>query len=233
MKTIGLVGGLGPESTVDYYKEIIGRFKAINNDASLNYPPIVIYSVNMSVFIGHLKNRRHSDAAAYITEAIENLRKAGADFVAITANTPHLLFPQIQQSSSTPLISIVESACRYAKERQLKKAGLIGTAFTMQSTFFSDVFTKEGIEIVIPAEEEMQFINRKLFDEIELGIYRQETKEQILQIVKRMKERDGIDSLILGCTEFPIMFPNDQYEGIRFLNTTNIHIDDIVKTCLT
>jgi len=232
MKKIGLVGGLGPESTLDYYKAIIERFKSINTDGSLNYPEMVIYSVNMSVFIDHLKAKRYHEATEYIAEAVENLRKAGAAFAAITANTPHLLFDQIQNLTSLPLISIVKATADFASSLSLKRAGLIGTGFTMKSTFFKSEFAKCGIEVVTPSEEEMNFINQKLFEEIELGIYSDETRSAILNIVETMRNRDGIDSIILGCTEFPIMFPNDSYTGVRFLNTTQIHIDQIIKNCL-
>ena len=115
MKKIGLIGGLGPEATVDYYEKIIDCFKG--EGENLNYPEIVIYNVNMAHFIGLLKKKENGKAAQYITEKVNALAIAGADFGAITANTPHLLFDAIQKNTSLPLISIVEATGREAKKR--------------------------------------------------------------------------------------------------------------------
>lgn len=232
MKKIGIIGGLGPESTVDYYKEIIASFNKINNDGSLNYPEMIIYSVNMSVFIDHLKAGRLDEAAQYIGNALKSIEKAGAHFAAISANTPHLIFDKIKAYTNLPLISIVESAAQHAKSLGLKKTVLIGTSFTMKSSFYTDIFNKYDINISIPNESEMEYINQKLFNEIELGVYKEDTKREILKIISHMKDRDAIDSVVLGCTEFPIMFPDDEYENLKFINTTKTHISDIIKTCI-
>jgi len=232
MKTIGIIGGLGPEATVDYYKEIIKGFNAINNNGSMVYPEIVIYSVNMDKFIGFLEAKKFTEATNYISNCINNLGKAGVDFAAISANTPHLLFNEIQKKSSVPLISIVEACAQRANKSGLKKCGLIGTKFTMKSSFFADVFAKQGIEIVVPNDAEMELIHKRLFTELELGIFKEETKIELLEIVQSMISKAQIDSLILGCTKFPIMFTDENYLGIPFLNTTKIHVDAIIKECL-
>ncbi len=232
MKRIGIIGGLGPEATADYYKEIIARFNKINGDGSLNYPEIVIYSVNMSKFIGLMNAQHYTEAAEYIALSLSKLKAAGAEFGAISANTPHLLFNTIQSQSALPLISIVESVKEVAVAKSFKRAGLIGTKFTMKATFYQEIFKKADIEIVTPNSAEIEIINEKLFREIELGIYKSETKEQILSIVNDMIRRDHIDSLILGCTEFPLMFTESHYLGIPFLNTTAIHVDAIVNECI-
>ncbi len=232
MKTIGIVGGLGPEATVDYYKEIIRGFNEINRDGELSYPEIIIYSVNMARFIGCLDEENYGEAADYITGSINKLKDAGADFAAISANTPHLLFNEISSKSRLPLISIVEACAERAAALEVKKAGLLGTRFTMNSTFYQKVFEKRGIEVIPPDREQIAFIHQKLFSEMEVGIFRDETKADFLLIVDEMKQRHGIDSIILGCTEFPIMFTEEQYLGIPFLNTTRIHVQSIIRTCM-
>ena len=227
MKTIGIIGGLGPEATIDYYKEIINAFK--NEKGDLDYPEIVIYSVNMANFIGLMREQKYEQATAYISEKIECLRQAGAGFAALSANTPHQLFDRLRERSAIPLISIVEATCKEAQRKGLKKAGLFGTDLTMKASFFPDVFRKQNIEVVAPEKEDRELINHKLFSEIELGIFKDETREMLIGIIRKMIKEQQIDSLILGCTELPLILTEDTYAGIQILNTTQIHVKAIVN----
>lgn len=229
MKRIGIIGGLGPEATVDYYKEIINAFK--NGNGDLNYPEIIVYSVNMSEFIGLMRLRKYELATIYLSERIESLKMAGADFAVLSANTPHQLFDQLSEKSTIPLISIVEATCVEAKTRGLKRAGLFGTEFTMEASFFPNVFRKQGIDVIMPDKQDKALINYKLFSEIELGIFKDETREILIGIIEKMVREQHIDSLILGCTEFPLILTGETYAGIAVLNTTKIHVESIVKYC--
>jgi len=230
MKRIGLIGGLGPESTLDYYREIINAFK--DDKGSMNYPEILIYSVNLSEFLNLTKVKAYDQIVEIILKKISSLKKAGADFVAITANTPHMMFDRIQERSELPLISIVEVTCKETLRRGLKRPGLFGTGFTMSATFYQDVFSRQGIEIVLPSPDERELINEKLFTEIELGILKDETRNLLTEVMKRMVRDDHIDSLILGCTEFPLILPENEYAGIPMLNTVKIHVDAIASYAL-
>ncbi len=230
MKTIGIIGGLGPEATVDYYNGIINSFK--NEKGDLFYPEIIIYSVNMSEFIGLMKEKKYDQAVDKVVEKAESLHRAGAEFIAITANTPHMLFDRITARSPLPLISIVEATCRECLRRGFRKPGLMGTGFTMNATFYQDVFKKSGIEVILPSEEDKEIINHKLFSEIELGIFREDTRQLLINITGKMVSTDGIDSMILGCTELPLILTSPEYAGIPMLNTTKIHVDAIVKYCI-
>ena len=229
MKRIAIIGGLGPEATVDYYKEIINAFK--NGNGDLDYPEIIIYSVNMAHFIGLMREKKYDQATAYISEKIEGLKQAGADFAALSANTPHQLFDELRERSGIPLISIVEATCNEAKSKGFKKAGLFGTEFTMNASFFPEVLKKKGIEVIMPGEEDKELINYKLFSEIELGIFKDETRELLIGIIEKMVREQHIDSLILGCTEFPLILTAETYAGIPILNTTKIHVESIAKYC--
>ncbi len=229
MKTIGIVGGLGPEATMDYYKEMISLVNSRSSDGNLTYPEIIIYSVNMARFIGYLDAKDYPAAVSYISGCISKLEYAGADFAAISANTPHLLFNEIQQRVQIPLISIVETCLNRAKQMGLKQCGLFGTRFTMNADFYQQVFEPEGIRIIIPEKKEIDRINELLFTELELGIFKESTRKELLDIVQKMKDMHHIDALILGCTEFPIMFTEEQYLGIPFLNTTRIHVEEIIR----
>lgn len=230
MKKIGIIGGLGPEATVDYYNQIINAFK--NETEEFNYPEIIVYSVNMGEFLGMIKAKKHDDATDYLLERVKNLNSAGADFAAISANTPHLLFDRLKEQSPLPLISIVEATCIESVKKGYKNIGLFGTGFTMEASFYSEVFKKQNINIVMPDREDKELINYKLFSEIELGIFKDETRQVLINIIDKMFQEQHIDSLILGCTEFPLILKESSYAGIPMLNTTKIHVDAIVDYCL-
>ncbi len=229
MKKIGLIGGMGPESTVDYYNGLINAFK--NEQGILNYPEIIIYSVTLSEFLDLMKAKAYDKAVDLMVDKLEALKRAGADFAAITANTPHMLFDRIKERSPLPLISIVEATLTVALNMGLKNPGLLGTGFTMDGTFFQDVFSRQGLPVLVPDEEDRKIINYKLFSEIELGIFRDDTRNLLVEKIGKMVEKDHIDSLILGCTEFPLILTEKSYAGIPMLNTTAIHVDAIVKEC--
>lgn len=230
MKKIGIIGGTGPESTVDYYNQIIKAFKDGSGD--MNYPEIIIYSINLGKLLGMMRAEQYDGAIGYLVEKIDRLEKAGADFAAISANTPHLFFDRINEKSPLPLISIVESTCAESVKHGFKRPGLFGTGFTMDASFYQDVFRKQGIEVIMPDKEDKALINHKLFSEIELGIFKDETRELLIQIIEKMVREQQIDSLILGCTEFPLILTKPYYAEILMLNTTKIHVDAIVKYCL-
>jgi aspartate racemase len=230
MKKIGIIGGLGPEATIDYYKEIINAFKNENGD--LNYPEIIIYSVNMSEFLSLMKEKKYDRVIALLLEKIEGLKRAGAEFAVLSANTPHLLFDRIKEKSGIPLISIVEAACNESVKRGYKRTGLFGTGFTMEASFYTDLFKLHGIDVIMPDKEDRDIINHMLFSEIELGIFKDETRRMLIGIIEKMVQKQHIDSLILGCTEFPLILKESSYAGIPMLNTTKIHVDVIVKYCI-
>jgi aspartate racemase len=230
MKTIGIIGGLGPEATVDYYQRIIEAFKS-NNEGDLNYPEIIIYSVNMKTFIGYMSQNQYVEATSYLVDKIRCLERANASFVALSANTPHQLFNDIKRQVEVPLISIVEATCERAQQMGLKRLALFGTLFTMRATFYSDVFNHKGIQVIPPDDEQKAYIHQKLFSEIELGIFKDETREGLIKIIGQMHEKYKIDGVILGCTELPLILPEPYYLGLPMLNTTEIHVKAIVDHC--
>lgn len=233
MKKLGIICGLGPEATVDYYKEYISYFKKLNTKGKLHYPELILYSVNMSVFIEYLQNNEYQKAAQYIAQAANSLAKAGADCALISANTPHVIFDEIQALSSLPLISIVEATKHAAQAKNLKKLGLIGTKFTMESDFFQQSFSKNNMEVIVPNKQDIEFIHQKVFSELELGIFKDSTRDEILTKINSIKQEHNIDGLILGCTEFPLLFTEESYIEIPFLNTTKIHVHYAIQVCAT
>lgn len=224
MKQVGIIGGLGPESTVDYYKSIIEAFRTEGNLAA---PEMIIYSVNIEEVLG-LVARQEWDRLVYLLVAkIKALHRAGVDFAVISANTPHIVFDEVQAKSPIPLLSIVTATRDKAKQMGLKKAGLLGTKFTMQSNFFSPQFAAADIQVIVPSVPDQDYIHDKLMTEIELGIFTEETRKGLLTIIERMIAVDRIDGVILGCTELPLILEKSEF-GIPFLNTTAIHVESIV-----
>src|SRR6202035_3830515 len=134
MKTLGMIGGVGPESTVDYYKNIIAMYRERKPDGS--YPQFVINSINLQKGINFLEADDLAGMAGFLLEEIQKLPRAGADFGIIAANTPHIVFDRVAAKSPIRLISIVEAACDHAKSRGLKRLALFGTRYTMQADFY-------------------------------------------------------------------------------------------------
>ncbi|SMC22306.1 aspartate racemase [Clostridium acidisoli DSM 12555] len=229
MRKIGMIGGLGPESTLDYYKLIVEGYRKAVNDGS--YPEIIINSMNMKELLDMMDNGEWDNVVACLINGIDALYKAGADFAFISSNTPHIVFERINKKSPIPLISIVEETCKSANKLGMKKIGLLGTKFTMKNNFFQKVFDKSNITIVVPKEEEQEYIHNKLMTEIELGQFLDETRNELLNIVKRMLDEDSIEGVILGCTELPLILTKDEF-SIPFLNTTKIHVESIIENYL-
>jgi len=229
MKTLGIVGGLGPESTIDYYRFIIAQFR--KRDPEHRYPQIVINSLDVDRAIALLNAERLDDLAGYVAKGVEVLVCAGADFGCIAANTPHLVFDGIQRRSAIPLISIVGAAAQHAKALGLNRVGFLGTGFTMKANFYPEEFQRSGISLVRPSESEREFIHKKYLGELLNNEFLPETRQEILHIANRMRTEDGVEAVVLAGTELPLLL-RDSGSDIKFLDTTVIHVDAIVEELL-
>jgi len=230
MKTLGLIGGTGPESTVDYYRLLIAQYR---EKAGGNSPLVIINSVNLKQMIDWTGANELGKVTDYLVEAFGKLEKAGADFGALTANTPHIVFDELKQRCSLPLISIVEATCERAEALGFKTVGLFGTRYTMQAPFYPAVFSRTDVKLVMPNAQEQEFIHDKYFNELLKDVFLPETRDALLAIADEMKERDGIEGLILGGTELPLILRREEHNGIHFLDTTRIHVDRLIKELLT
>ena len=226
MRTAGIVGGIAPESTIEYYREMIAAYRDRQRNGS--YPPIVINSIDMQKMLALISANELSAVTDYLTGEVEKLAKAGADCGMLASNTPHIVFDEIHRRSPIPLVSIVEAACEAAKEMGLKKLGLFGTRFTMQGRFYPDVFSKAGIAVVTPREDEQAYVHDKYINELARAIFLPETRAGLLAIVDRMRERDAIQGLILGGTELPLILRGATHNGVPLLNTSKIHVRAMV-----
>jgi len=226
MKTIGIIGGLGPETTIEYYRLIIAAYVERIPDGS--YPSIIINSVDLKKMVDMAAANERAKMAEFLVNEIQKLARAGAECGLVSANTPHMVFDEVRDQSPIPLVSIVEAACEAAKPLGLKKFGLFGARFTMQARFYPDVFSKQGITLAVPDEHEQAFIHQVYFDELVKGTVRPETRERLLMIVDRLKERNGIEGLILGGTELSLILRDATVRDIPVLDTTRIHVKAIV-----
>ena len=230
MKRIGIVGGLGPEPTIDYYRTVIDSFR--RRSKTEDTPEMMIYSLNLQIFLRMMEAERKQEAVEYLTNGVKALHGAGADFALIAAGTPHIFLDEIRNNSPIPVLSIVEETAKVVSESGLNRVGLFGTKFTMQADFYHKVFSREEISIVVPSMEEQNYIHGKLIDELQFGRIVEDTRKGLLNIVKRMINEDRIQGLILGCTELPLILTDDAF-GIPFFNTTKIHAEGAVEFCLS
>ncbi len=226
-KVIGIIGGIAPPSTIDYYQKIISGFQ--EKGKTLQYPSILINSIDMTRVLNFIAKKEYHGLIEYISSEIQKLKDGGADFAAIASNTPHIVFEQLQKRSSIPLISIVDVTISYAKKLGIKKLGLFGTKSTMQGGFYQTGFSKEGIEIITPQIESQNYIHDKYMNELVNGIFRSETKEKLIDITNEMIELNGIEGLILGGTELPFILKKEDFINFKLLNTTEIHVESILK----
>lgn len=230
MKTGGIIGGIGPESTIEYYRSAIAAYQEKKGDGS--YPSLVINSVNLKKLIELVTANRLEEIVEYLVPEVQRLADAGAVCGLLAANTPHIVFDEIQGRSPIPLISIVQATCDAAKALGLNKIGLFGTRFTMEGKFYPAVFSNQGITLVIPREEEREYIHDKYMNELLKGAFLPETRDRLLTIVDHMLARDEIQGLILGGTELPLILRDVIYRGIPFLDTTQIHVKALVERLL-
>jgi aspartate racemase len=225
MKTLGIIGGIGPESTIEYYRRLHTFYRQRVPDGSA--PSIIINSIDNKKLL-NLAGTDLSELATYLTAEVEKLARAGATFGLLAANTPHLVFDLVARHSTIPLISIVAVTCEAAEARGLKRLGLLGTRFTMQSSFYRDALSARQIELAVPDEGEQAWVHAKYMQELLQGIIRPETRERLMTIIQALKDRSQIDGVILGGTELCLILRDETVFGVQVLDTTQIHVEAAV-----
>jgi aspartate racemase len=230
MKTLGIVGGIGPESTVDYYRSLIQMWREQTKDGSS--PSILLNSIDLKKMLDLIAAKALPEVTAYLSGEMQRVAWAGADVGLFAANTPHIVFGELQRRSPIPLISIVEATREAAEELGLRRLGLFGVRFTMQGHFYPDVFSKAGITLVVPEENEQVYIHDKYMNELVKGIFLPETRERLLAIVDRLAKQEHVRGLILAGTELPLIL-REAVCNIPFLDTTQIHVKAAVRRLLS
>ncbi len=227
MKTVGIVGGIGPESTLDYYARLNTAFK--RRDPFGNYPQIIINSMNLKRVLDHIHEGRFDMLATEMAYAVGKLADAGADFAVLSSNTAHIVYDQVRDQSPLPMISILDATCRRANQLGLKRLGLFGTRFTMQGEFYQVAAARHALELALPDPDAQHFIHDKYLNELVNGILLDETRAGLKKIVARMKSTETIEGIILGGTELPLIIKEPMIAGIPVLDTSGIHVEAIVN----
>jgi aspartate racemase len=230
VKLVGLIGGLGPESTVDYYKLIIDKYRERMNDDS--YPCMIIDSLDVTRMIDWISSGQHAPATDYLVAATERLARAGAEFGAIAANTPHLFFEMMAKRSPIPFISIVGATCGEIKKRGFTRIGLLGTRFTMTGRFYPEVFEREGLKLFIPTPEEIDYIHQKYLGELLKGTLLDETRARLAAIATRLIRDESLDAIALAGTELPLILRGVEF-SVPLIDTAVVHVDAIVDRILS
>jgi len=168
----------------------------------------------------------------YLAASVERLARAGAEIGLVAANTPHLVFPELQERAPIPLISIVEATCNHAHSLGLKRLGLLGTGFTMRAKFYPDVFARAGLELVTPNEQEKALIHEIYIHQLLKNQFLPESRAAIVEVVERLRKEERIEALILAGTELPLLLRGAEPEGLPFLDTTMIHVAAAVEAIL-
>jgi aspartate racemase len=229
MKRLGLIGGLGPESTVDYYKLIIEKFRERTGDNS--YPELIIDSLNVTKGIAFLNAGQHEALADYLVAAVQRLVKAGADFGAIAANTPHIVFNPMAARSPIPFISIVEAACAAVQAQGFRRVGLLGTRFTMTGRFYPELFERVQLQLLTPTSDEIAYIHEKYIGELLVGVFKDSTRDELGKIIRRLITDEQLDVILLAGTELPLILRGVEFP-IPMLDTAVIHVEAIVNEIL-
>ena len=225
MSTVGIVGGLGPESTIDYYRRILEAWKRDDPSSS---PSIIIDSLDVDRGLRLVEHDRPA-LIEYLAASLRRLSAAGADFAAMAANTPHVVFDDLVARSPISMVSIVEACAEEARRRDLRRVGLLGTRFTMEGSFYPTVFARRGIAVVSPNDEERAWIHDLYIGQLLKGEFRDDTRDGVMSVIRRLREEENIDGVVLGGTELTLLLSAPVVENIPALDTTALHVDAIVK----
>ena len=224
MKKIGLVGGIGPASTIEYYTGLIQKCqKELGENV---YPEIVIDSVNMTVHDEAFRRKDYDKLCEYLLESLSNLKAAGAEIAAITANTEHIVWDMLLDKIPLPVISIVEAVVNTIKVGKFKRVLVFGTEFTLQSGLYEKALQKEEIISIIPTDEDIALIGKLIYPNLENGIVVEADKKQLIDLAEKYIREKKADAMLLGCTELPLAIKEGDI-SVPILNTTKIHIDEI------
>ena len=229
MKKIGLVGGTGPESTAMYYKILNSEIDRLTNGRSM--PDIAIESVNFRRAWEYVVKEQYGPLADYLAEKADALIGGGAEVVSLTAVTMHIVWDELAAKVKAPLVSIPKAVSEEAVRLGIRRVGLLGTAFTMSQEYMKKDLKAAGVQVFVPNEQERELIAKRIFEELENGIVKAETLHEFQRIMERMKEQDGIEGVILGCTELPLLL-NSGNCPVHCLDAVQIHIRKLIELAL-
>ena len=221
LKTIGLIGGMSWESTVTYYKIINETVK--EKLGGLHSAKCILYSVDFQEIEECQSNGNWEKSGEILGEAAYNLEKAGADFIVICTNTMHKVVNQIKEKISIPILHIAEMTAEKILEKGLKNIALLGTKYTMEQDFYKSKLIEKGINVIIPDKNDIEIINKVIYDELCLGTINSNSKKKFLEIVDKLRNK-GAEGIILGCTEIGLLIKNEDTD-VPLFDTAIIHAE--------
>jgi len=226
MKKIGLVGGTGPESTLMYYKELNTRIDQLTGGKAM--PDLAIESVDFRKAWAYVSNGEKDNLADYLSEKVSCLKSTGCEVISLTAGTMHLVINEIEKKIGVSLVSIPKAVADEAASKGYTKVGLLGTIFTMEQDYMKKDLIDAGIEVCIPGKEDRELVAKRIFEELELGIVKEETLKEFQDLILKMKDEQGIQAVILGCTELPLLL-NEKNSPLPILDSVEIHIRKLIE----
>ncbi len=225
MRKIGLVGGTGPESTLMYYKILNTEIDRVTGGRAM--PDIAIESVNFTRAWNYVTEGEFGLLADYLYEKLDALDKGGSEVISLTAVTMHVVYDELAARFSKPIVSIPKTVAEEAVSKGIKRIGLLGTIFTMEKDYMKKDLREAGIEVFVPSEEDRKLVAKRIFEELEKGIVKESTLKELQDVINRMKEENGIEGVILGCTELPLILNPDNCP-VACLDAVEIHIRRLI-----
>ena len=219
MKKIGIIGGLSPESTVEYYKIITRKYNEIKGKNA--FPVLTIESLDLQEFTDLMIANDMQKVLEFLLAAAERLIKSGSELIILATNTPHVVFNDLAKKVKVPMLSIMDATGEAIKKQGLEKIGLIVTRFTMNFSYYQDALEKYSIEVITPTQDDKKIIDTIIYRELTYHILKEESKQQYLEVINRLQQ-EGAQGIILGCTEIPLLIKQEDCK-IPVFDTTTIH----------
>jgi aspartate racemase len=229
-RVLGIVGGTGPESTIDYYRSLVATWRRRRPDGS--YPRVLINSIEAGRVFANLAAADYTAVGADLGAALAMLASAGCQRALLASNASHLAFDRIDPPPSIPMIHIVDAARDAARQAGYRRLGLLGTRFVVESDLYPSRFASAGMAIVVPTEEERELVHEIYMRELLQGVVRDDSRQALGSVVGAMRDRDEIDAVILGGTELALILTDPTCAGIPVLNTTQTHVEAAVEWLL-
>ncbi len=220
-KRIGILGGMSPESTVDYYLRITRHY--VERFGDNDYPEIIIYSVRFQPYIDWPMENRWDLIGEGLAEAAMVLEKAGSDFLVIATNTMHIVIDEICSKIHIPVLNLLDVVGDAILAKDMKKVGLLGTKYSMEHGFYQTSLARKGIQVIVPEAEDRDYINTVIYSELVYGNIRDESRTGFLSIMDKLAA-NGAEGVILGCTEIPLLV-HSKDTALPLFDTTTLHAD--------
>lgn len=219
MKKIGIIGGLSPESTVEYYKIITRKYNEIKGKSF--FPELTIESLDLQEFTDLMIANDLQKVLEFLLAAAQRLIKSGAELIIMATNTPHIVFKELAKKIPVDMLSIMDATGKAIQKQRIEKVGLIGTRFTMNSSYYPEALEKYNVKVITPSEEDKKTIDEIIYKELTYHKIKEKSKQKYLEVIKRLQEK-GAQGVILGCTEIPLLIKQEDCEMPVF-DTTTIH----------